>query len=279
MPSVLRTVSQNRSEASRSDTRIVTWSNITWRKADHGKADPRHLDVTGWLHRRAEPDSRAAARRRWRTTSRVDLRTCELARTPRNVWRREERGRRGGARNARHRGSGPHGQAHVQRRRGPVGKRSGSRTGGGETIPRSACRCSSSPTTLGRPWRSKVAPRSSLSRTGLESALAQARQAAGDKDVAVAGGANVVQQCLNAGLLDQMQIHLVPAFLGEGVRLFDQLGDSRRHLKSREPSTPRRDPHQIPPRDVMALRLWAASLRAEEVMDSWGNLSGPPTNF
>jgi dihydrofolate reductase len=66
---------------------------------------------------------------------------------------------------------------------------------------------------------------------GLESALAQARQAAGDKDVAVAGGANVVQQCLNAGLLDQMQIHLVAAFLGEGVRLFDQLGDSRRHLK------------------------------------------------
>jgi dihydrofolate reductase len=66
---------------------------------------------------------------------------------------------------------------------------------------------------------------------GLESALAHARQAAGDKDVAVAGGANVVQQCLNAGLLDQMQIHLVAAFLGEGVRLFDQLGDSRRHLK------------------------------------------------
>jgi dihydrofolate reductase len=66
---------------------------------------------------------------------------------------------------------------------------------------------------------------------GFESALAQAREAAGDKDVVVAGGANVVQQCLNAGLLDQMQIHLVPVFLGEGVSLFDQLGDNTRDLE------------------------------------------------
>jgi dihydrofolate reductase len=66
---------------------------------------------------------------------------------------------------------------------------------------------------------------------GLESALAQAREAAGDKDVAVAGGANVVQQCLKAGLLDELQIHLVPVFLGEGARLFDQLSDSRRDLE------------------------------------------------
>jgi dihydrofolate reductase len=66
---------------------------------------------------------------------------------------------------------------------------------------------------------------------GLESALARARESAGDKDVAVAGGANVVQQCLDAGLLDQMQIHLVPTFLGEGVRLFDQLGDKQRDLE------------------------------------------------
>jgi dihydrofolate reductase len=66
---------------------------------------------------------------------------------------------------------------------------------------------------------------------GLESALARARESAGDKDVAVAGGAKVVQQCLNAGLLDRMQIHLVPTFLGEGVRLFDQLGDKQRDLE------------------------------------------------
>ena len=66
---------------------------------------------------------------------------------------------------------------------------------------------------------------------GLESAFAQAREAAGDKDVSVAGGASLVQQCLQAGLLDEMQIHLAPVFLGEGVRLFDQLGDSRPELE------------------------------------------------
>lgn len=56
---------------------------------------------------------------------------------------------------------------------------------------------------------------------GIESALEQARAAAGDKDVALAGGANVVQQYLKAGLLDELQIHLVPLLLGSGVRLLD----------------------------------------------------------
>jgi dihydrofolate reductase len=58
---------------------------------------------------------------------------------------------------------------------------------------------------------------------GIESALEQARTVAGDKDVQVAGGASVVQQCLNAGLLDEFQVHVVPVFLGSGVRLFDDL--------------------------------------------------------
>jgi dihydrofolate reductase len=56
---------------------------------------------------------------------------------------------------------------------------------------------------------------------GVESAFEQARAAAGDKDVAVAGGANVVQQCLRAGLLDELQVHVAPMLLGDGVRLFD----------------------------------------------------------
>jgi dihydrofolate reductase len=59
---------------------------------------------------------------------------------------------------------------------------------------------------------------------GIEAALEQARAAAGDKDVSLAGGADVVQQYLNAGLLDDLQIHLAPVFLGGGVRLFDRLG-------------------------------------------------------
>src|SRR6266536_1100517 len=59
---------------------------------------------------------------------------------------------------------------------------------------------------------------------GIEAALEQARAAAGDKDVALAGGATVVQQALKAGLLDQLQIHLAPVLLGDGVSLFDRLG-------------------------------------------------------
>jgi dihydrofolate reductase len=56
---------------------------------------------------------------------------------------------------------------------------------------------------------------------GIESALAQARTAAGGKDVAIGGGASVVQQYLAAGLLDELEIHLVPLLLGGGARLLD----------------------------------------------------------
>jgi dihydrofolate reductase len=67
---------------------------------------------------------------------------------------------------------------------------------------------------------------------GIESALEQARAAAGGKDVAVAGGGNAVQQYLNAGLLDELQIHLVPVILGSGVRLLDNLDTERVQLES-----------------------------------------------
>jgi dihydrofolate reductase len=55
---------------------------------------------------------------------------------------------------------------------------------------------------------------------GIESALDQARAAGGEKDVSLAGGANVIQQYLRAGAIDELQIHLVPLLLGDGVRLF-----------------------------------------------------------
>jgi dihydrofolate reductase len=58
---------------------------------------------------------------------------------------------------------------------------------------------------------------------GIESALAQARDAAGDKNISIAGGANTIEQYLHAGLIDEMQIHLVPLMLGGGIRLFDQV--------------------------------------------------------
>jgi dihydrofolate reductase len=59
---------------------------------------------------------------------------------------------------------------------------------------------------------------------GIESAVKQARAAAGDRNVYVVGGANIAQQCLKAGLLDEMRIHIAPLLLGEGIRLFDHLG-------------------------------------------------------
>ncbi|MEV4141679.1 dihydrofolate reductase family protein [Dactylosporangium sp. NPDC049742] len=58
---------------------------------------------------------------------------------------------------------------------------------------------------------------------GLESALAQAQAVAGDKDVTVMGGADVGRQYLDAGLLDEMEIHLVPVLLGGGTRMFADL--------------------------------------------------------
>jgi dihydrofolate reductase len=56
---------------------------------------------------------------------------------------------------------------------------------------------------------------------GIEPALARAREAAGDRDVTIGGGADVARQYLSAGLVDQLQINLVPILLGGGVRLFE----------------------------------------------------------
>jgi dihydrofolate reductase len=58
---------------------------------------------------------------------------------------------------------------------------------------------------------------------GIESALEQAKAAAGDKDVHLSGGADVVQQYLNAGLLDELELHVVPVLLGGGVRLLENV--------------------------------------------------------
>jgi dihydrofolate reductase len=60
---------------------------------------------------------------------------------------------------------------------------------------------------------------------GIESALNQARAAAGPKNVTIGGGASTVQQYLRAGLLDQLTLHVVPVILGSGERLLDNVGD------------------------------------------------------
>ncbi|MGC4105059.1 MAG: dihydrofolate reductase family protein [Thermomicrobiales bacterium] len=59
---------------------------------------------------------------------------------------------------------------------------------------------------------------------GIESALAQAREAAGERDVALAGGTTTVNEYLAAGLLDEIRIHRVPMVAGDGVRLFEGVG-------------------------------------------------------
>lgn len=59
---------------------------------------------------------------------------------------------------------------------------------------------------------------------GIESAVEQAKAAAGDKDVSIGGGASTAQQALKAGLLDEVQLTFAPVLLGGGVRLFDGLG-------------------------------------------------------
>jgi dihydrofolate reductase len=62
---------------------------------------------------------------------------------------------------------------------------------------------------------------------GIESALERAVEAAGGKDVSLAGGASVARQYLAAGLLDDMELSVVPVLLGDGERLLDGVGDAR----------------------------------------------------
>jgi dihydrofolate reductase len=66
---------------------------------------------------------------------------------------------------------------------------------------------------------------------GIESALEQARDAAGGKDVMLWGGAQVANQYLAAGLLDELELHIVPVLLGDGARLFDKLGGAEIELE------------------------------------------------
>ncbi|MEK8108765.1 dihydrofolate reductase family protein [Micromonospora sp. M12] len=93
--------------------------------------------------------------------------------------------------------------------------------------PRSAHRSSSSPTA---PPAAREGWGTSFTYVtdGVASAVEQARAAAGGKDVAVAGGGSLVRQVLKAGLLDELELHVVPVVLGTGLRLFNadlDLGD------------------------------------------------------
>jgi len=62
---------------------------------------------------------------------------------------------------------------------------------------------------------------------GIETALDQAREAAGDRDVRIAGGAETIQEYLDTGLIDEFSITLAPVLFGTGIRLFDRVDPDR----------------------------------------------------
>ena len=78
---------------------------------------------------------------------------------------------------------------------------------------------------------------------GVEAAVEHARAAAGDKHVVVMGGGNVIRQCLDAGLLDELRIHLAPIVLGDGTPLF--AGSDRHSLVQRSVRVSRNATHLV----------------------------------
>jgi len=84
--------------------------------------------------------------------------------------------------------------------------------------------------TVPRDWIYEGSPFTFVTTGGVESAVEQARAVAGDRDVSV-GAASLMQQCIRAGLLDEIHINLAPVLLGGGVRLFDHLGDGQVELE------------------------------------------------
>lgn len=71
------------------------------------------------------------------------------------------------------------------------------------------------------PWVQKGTTTFYFINDGIESALEKAKQSAKGKDIRIQGGADTIQQYLNAGLIDEFFIHIAPVFLGSGTRLFD----------------------------------------------------------
>ncbi len=60
---------------------------------------------------------------------------------------------------------------------------------------------------------------------GIDSAISQAKAAAGNRDVTIIGGASIAQQCLRAGLLDEIHMDIMPLLLCKGLRLFENIGE------------------------------------------------------
>jgi dihydrofolate reductase len=73
------------------------------------------------------------------------------------------------------------------------------------------------------PWVQKGTTTFHFINDGIESALEKAKKSANGKDIRIQGGANTIQQFLNAGLIDECFIHVAPVFLGTGIRLFENI--------------------------------------------------------
>jgi len=66
---------------------------------------------------------------------------------------------------------------------------------------------------------------------GVESAIEQAKSAAQDKDVTIIGGASIARQCLRAGLVDELQVDIMPVLLSDGLRLFEDINTKQTQLE------------------------------------------------
>jgi dihydrofolate reductase len=78
-----------------------------------------------------------------------------------------------------------------------------------------------------QPWVQKNNTTFYFINDGIENALAKAKQAAGNRDIRISGGADCIRQFLNAGLVDEFTLHIAPIFLGSGIRPFDGIDKTK----------------------------------------------------
>jgi dihydrofolate reductase len=84
------------------------------------------------------------------------------------------------------------------------------------------------------PWVQKGSTTFYFINDGIQSALEKAIQSAKGMDIRIQGGANTIQQFLNAGLIDEITIHISPVFLGSGIRLFDSIDKDKYNIQIAE---------------------------------------------
>src|SRR6266545_985775 len=188
----------------------------------HERSEMPYLDLARRFRRRAEPEYRRPDRAGRDAAARVDVPDRGMARPGRRQRVGQWRTRAGRRRTGRGSAGGRRlrdGAQDVRRRRRAVGPRL---AGGRSAVPRAGLRTHAS---FADPLPMQGGTTFRFVTDGIASALEQARTAAGDKDVLIAGGASAVQQYLAAGLLDELYLHIAPVVLGAGERLLENVGD------------------------------------------------------